>query len=624
MPVVVEGVRVLPPRSRDPIPGELNCTFLDGHVTLVVGTSGAGKSSLLRAAAGVWPLAKGRVRYDEAILWEGDGKRLNQTVQQRIGYVFQQPEDQLFARTVRDELVYSLRPYNLPSMEVERRIATAISDFHLDPAVLHESPLSLSAGQKRRVAMAATVATGADWLWFDEPTAGLDPMSVGSFVTLVKTLVSSRRDSGRGGIVIATHDLDWLLPIATDLVILECGSVCWSGPVTSALETPHPWQTAGVGLPDRIALAIALHEAGWTHVPTLADPDALADAIVAETPPLREEKTARPAIADLGMMRFDLHAPPLSSGADQTEPSPPTSAQPAQPHQPDQAPRPGLPGQVPWSTHSPVSPPAQTAAVWRRGWLDGFDPRAKWVFVVLASVAVLVQTTWLGIGLAALCTVVVAASAGLSLRQTVQALRPLLWVAAASGVVSGLRFGHTTAGLWHVGPVAYAFHSASLTLTQMAKVMVVVVLGSLLSTTTSTLAMKKGLERGLAPLAKIGLPVSAFALAAALMLRFIPLIFRETDRFALIARVRGKYPTRGNSLRLRDTPSLLVPLLLSVLRLGEDVALAIEARGYSRDRLWNRTFTVEREPLRRVEWGLMGIGLLWLVMFLVVSHALHR
>ena len=612
MPVIIDGVRVLPPHNRDPIPGELSCTFLDGHVTLVVGSSGAGKSSLLRAAAGVWPLAVGRVQYDETDLWGMDNKRLNQTVQQRIGYVFQQPEDQLFARTVRDELVYSLRPYNLPSVEIERRIVTAVSDFHLEPAVLHESPLSLSAGQKRRVAMAATVATDADWLWFDEPTAGLDPMSVVFFVTLVNTLASRRRDLGRGGIVIATHDLDWLLPIAHDLVMLEGGRVSWSGPVTSVLDTPYQWQAAGVGLPDRIALAAALREEGWSRVPALADPDAFADAIVAETPKLREDKTSPPALGGTGMMRSRVNAPSLSAGADQTERSAPNSDQSAQTVQ------------VPQSIQSPVSVSAQTSGAWRRGWLDGFDPRAKWVFVVLASVAVLVQTTWLGIGLAALCTMVVAASAGLSLRQTVQALRPLLWIAAASGIVSGLRFGHTATGLWHIGPVAYAFHAASLTLTQMARVMVVVVLGSLFSTTTSTLAMKKGLERGLAPLAKMGLPVSAFALAAALMLRFIPMIFRETDRFALIARVRGKYPSRGNSLRLRDTPPLLVPLLLSVLRLGEDVALAIEARGYSRDRLWNRTFTVEREPLRRAEWGLMGMGLLWLVIFLVVSHTLHR
>lgn len=591
MPVVVESVRVLPPRSHAPVPGQVSCAFEDGRVTLVVGSPGAGKSSLLRAAAGVWPLAEGSVRYNQTPLWHNGGKRLDEAVQRQIGYVFQQPEDQLFARTVKDEFLYSLRPYDFTLTEVEARITALLSDFQLDPVILEESPLHLSAGQRRKVAIAATVVTDATWLWFDEPTAGLDPLSVESFVTLVQTLASRRRELNQGGVVIATHDLDWFFPIADDLVILEGGSALWAGSVEESLRGMKVWENAGVGQPHRVALAEALHARGWHDIPVLADPETCAQVIAAGIPMESRDN------ASISTQRTALAA-----------------AAPEEPQTADMSVQP--------------KPSQGSAPKWTQGWLDAFDPRAKWVFVVLASVSALVQTTWLGIALVALPTAVFAMSAGLSLRRAFQALRPLLWVAAASGVVSGLRFGNAYGHghgpvLWHIGPVGYAFQAASLTLAQMAKVMVVVVLGTLLSTTTSTLAMKRGLERGLAPLARVGLPVGAFALAAALMLRFIPLIFRETDRFALIARVRGKYPSRGNSLRLRDMPPLLVPLLLSVLRLGEDVALAIEARGYGRDQMLSRRYAVERKSLRTVEWGLIGLGLLWLVTYLVVGHVLQ-
>lgn len=596
MSITLDHVRVCPPRSVESVVQSVSCTLRDGQVTVLTGTSGVGKSTLLRAASGVWPLAGGQVVYGDTPLWDKRRKRLLTKVQQQIGVVFQQPEEQLFARTVAEEFRYSLRPYRLTQEVAEARVKTALADLELPPDILPESPMFLSGGQKRRVALATTFATDPDWLFLDEPTAGLDPSGVSHLVHLLQVLRDRRSERGAGGIVIATHDLDELLPIADQVIVLHRGRVFFTGTPQALCEQPQVFTEAGIGLPARLALSLAFEAQGWPALPVLEDPERFAQLVVTNAVLGHARVTQGTAARGVASRSRDRNSP-TADGQLTAHASVATLQSPA----------------LPSPQHDDIRPHRR----FHSRWLHEYDPRAKWLFVLLASVSVLLQTTWIGVGVAALMTVGLAASVGLSAGKVLQVLKPLLIMATASGVVSGLRFGHRLPSIWHIGPVAYNFAAASVTTQQMTKVMVVVILGTLLSNTTSTLAMKRGIEQGLGPLRHLRLPVDAFALAASLMLRFIPLIFRETDRFAQIVRVRGKYPVRGGGLRLRDIPALIVPLLLSVLQLGESLALAIEARGYEHNRVRSRG---QDAPMRGKEWGLISCGVVWLVVFMAARQ----
>src|SRR5690606_14969225 len=133
----------------------------------------------------------------------------------QYGYAPQDAESQLFLRTLGEEMRYSLRPYRLPSGERDRRIEEALAVFGWEASDLARDPFRMSEGEKRRAALAAALATPAPWLLLDEPTAGLDGEGQRA---LAAALARCKRE-GRG-VVVATHDWEWALPLADRLLLL--------------------------------------------------------------------------------------------------------------------------------------------------------------------------------------------------------------------------------------------------------------------------------------------------------------------------------------------------------------------------------------------------------------------
>ena len=95
-----------------------------------------------------------------------------------------------------------------------------------------------------------------------------------------------------------------------------------------------------------------------------------------------------------------------------------------------------------------------------------------------------------------------------------------------------------------------------------------------------TTEMKQGLEKGLSFFERFHIPTKLLALAASLVLRFIPMILEETERFSLIAAARGKRVVRKGQIRLRDIHVFTIPLLISLFQMVEDLIMAMEIKGY--------------------------------------------
>ena len=192
-----------------------------GRVTVKKRKNGAGKSTLLMHLNGLLKPQKGavivdgmEVRYDRESL-----RRLRR----KVGFVFQNPDDQIIAPTVWQDVAFGPRNLGLGDEEVEESVKMALEAVGL---VGYENRLcnGLSGGEKKKVSIAGVLAMRPDYLIMDEPTAGLDGPGFKTMVELVKDL----KESGKS-LIISTHDLDFALEVGDKFVMLSEGRVIYEG-----------------------------------------------------------------------------------------------------------------------------------------------------------------------------------------------------------------------------------------------------------------------------------------------------------------------------------------------------------------------------------------------------------
>ncbi len=205
----------------------LDLTISRNEALAVLGANGSGKSTLLRLLdALLYPvageiLAFGQRLCEAAMAEEGFARRFRQ----QVGLVMQNSDAQLFNPTVLEEVAFGPLQLGLPDSEVLRRSETIFELLQIGH-LRHRSPDCLSAGEKKRVAVACILATSPDVLLLDEPTAGLDPRSREALLDLLV----DRRDAGQT-IVLATQDLELVRELAHRAVVLgEDHRLAASGP----------------------------------------------------------------------------------------------------------------------------------------------------------------------------------------------------------------------------------------------------------------------------------------------------------------------------------------------------------------------------------------------------------
>jgi len=563
-----------------------------GGITLVVGRTGAGKSTLLHVLAGLEAPQHGNVYYDNQPLWEK--KKPNVELLRQIGVVFQDPEHQLFARTGQKEFDYSLRPYRLGVTDRQRRVQEALQAVDLPTDVLREFPLTLSGGQQRRLSIATTLATRPNWLLLDEPTAGLDAKSAQALLAFLLDYLTPADRSA----IIATHDLEAFLPIAKSIVFLRQGQVLAHYSVAEALRNPEVFEEAEVGYPSSLELRIALQAHGFPlPLDTGISAEEMASAIAFA---LRVRHESLDSGLDSGSDIGSAGSSSASCLATATGPYSGLSDAVAEPPLSPEF-QPGL---------QPDCQPTATATD-----RSNFDVRAKWVFYVLVSMGVFSQTHWLGLLTATSATILLTLASKLDYRNLLRTVRPVLYLMGLSVGLAGVHWNGNPSGTWAAG-LGFSLAQAIPTFWQTWKFWLLLVLGVWFSTSSSQLEMRKGIEQVFGGLAKLRFPVAAFALAITLFLRFLPVLSTEQAKFATITRARGKSRAHSGRLRLRDLPAFTVPMLLSLFRLGENLALAMEARGCSGLPSPHGKHTSPPAHFSRKDWGLVMTGIVLLILFL--------
>jgi energy-coupling factor transport system ATP-binding protein len=189
-----------------------------GELAVVCGRNGSGKSTLLRCLAGLLKPSSGHVTLE--------GQRA-ESARRKIGFAVQFPERALFEHTAFDDVAFGPRNMGMPADEVQRRVEMAVDAVGLGRDLLNAAPRSLSYGQKRLLAIACAIVHKPEYLFLDEPAAGLDCRGRKRIVELVNRLHNDGMT-----IVIVAHDPASLLDSCSRLIALEEGRIVVDGPPT--------------------------------------------------------------------------------------------------------------------------------------------------------------------------------------------------------------------------------------------------------------------------------------------------------------------------------------------------------------------------------------------------------
>ncbi|MEU1026701.1 ATP-binding cassette domain-containing protein [Streptomyces sp. NPDC005904] len=232
---------------------DLDFDVTEGRALVLLGRNGSGKTTLMRLLSGGLRPDTGHLTADGTpVTYDRKGlTRLRTTVQ----LVVQDPDDQLFAASVEQDVSFGPLNLGLPDTEVRARVAEALAA--LDISALADRPTHLlSYGQRKRTAIAGAVAMRPRLLILDEPTAGLDPDGQERLLATLQGL----RDTGTT-VVMATHDVDLALRWADDAALLTPSGVR-TGPVAEMLARRDLLAQAGLRLPWGIAVAELLRPKG--------------------------------------------------------------------------------------------------------------------------------------------------------------------------------------------------------------------------------------------------------------------------------------------------------------------------------------------------------------------------
>jgi len=203
----------------------INLDVYPSEIILIVGHSGSGKSTLLRAVNGLIPHQHSG-NYSGEVIVDGETveKSSMSSLALKVGYIFQNPENQIFMFSVERDIAFGLENLGLPRKEIRERVDWAMNLLQIQSLAL-KAPHELSDGQKQRVAIAGVLAMKPKILILDEPTSLLDPFTAESLVHLVKDL----RDSLGITVLIVEHRLDLVAKISDRIIVVDDGKVALEG-----------------------------------------------------------------------------------------------------------------------------------------------------------------------------------------------------------------------------------------------------------------------------------------------------------------------------------------------------------------------------------------------------------
>ena len=215
---------------------KISFTILHGESVGIIGANGAGKSTILMLLMGILYPDSGDVLVGDVHLT----KKTLPMIRQRLGMVFQNPDDQLFMTNVYDDVAFGPRNYRLDEKEVDSRVMNALDLVGISD-LKDRAPFRLSGGEKRAASIACVLSMQPDILIMDEPTLALDPKARRRVINLLNSFEHTK--------IITSHDLDLVLETCQRVIVVKDGVIAADGKAKEILTNRFLLDECGLELP---------------------------------------------------------------------------------------------------------------------------------------------------------------------------------------------------------------------------------------------------------------------------------------------------------------------------------------------------------------------------------------
>ena len=235
---------------------DINVEIGHGQLVAVIGHTGSGKSTFIQHLNALLRPNEGCVLCDGEDI--NKDKLSRRDIKWKVGLVFQYPEYQLFEETVYKDIAFGPSNMKLSAEEIDQRVREAAAFAGVEEELFERSPLELSGGQKRRIAIAGVIAMRPEVLILDEPTAGLDPAGCQQ---ILENICAYREKTG-STVIMVSHNMDDMARIAERLIVFSGGRVLMDGTPQEVFARPEILVEHSLAVPRATALAMELRRRG--------------------------------------------------------------------------------------------------------------------------------------------------------------------------------------------------------------------------------------------------------------------------------------------------------------------------------------------------------------------------
>jgi len=218
----------------------------------IMGKNGAGKTTLIRTLNGLIRPKNGAIY----LYGENIASKSIATLSKKVGVIFQNPLHQLFSNSVKDEIEFSLKSFEFTKEEIQNKTNEILKEFNLEK-YRNRSPLNLSGGEAKKLALASIICRDPDIIVFDEPTLGQDGREIEFLINLIK----NKRKKGKT-IIIVTHNIEFANEYIPRTILMADGLILADGPTEKVLGNQILVEKASLILPQTHQLNLALKKSG--------------------------------------------------------------------------------------------------------------------------------------------------------------------------------------------------------------------------------------------------------------------------------------------------------------------------------------------------------------------------